>query len=151
MNEQNQSKKVLILGGGYAGIIAAARVVRRCPGADVTLFDGKPDFVQRIRLHEVLAGRKPTTLRYEPLLARRGVRFVQARVEALDPVRRQVAARTVDGARLDLGYDVAVLALGSTTAAGVPGVAEHAVRMNDATALRQAHGKLARLAAWSRS
>ena len=151
MNEQTRSKKVLILGGGYAGMIAAARIARGSRGADVTLLDAKADFVQRIRLHEVLAGREPTALRYAPLLARRGVRFVQARVEALDPERRQVTASTADGARLDLGYDVAVLALGSTSAAGAPGVAEHAVRLDDPHALRQAHGRLARLAASSGS
>ena len=151
MQEQTQPRKALILGGGYAGMIAAARIARggrRADAAfDVTLLDTKADFVQRIRLHEVLAGREPAVLRAAPLLARRGVRFVQARVEALDPGRRQVVARTAGGERLDFTYDVVVLALGSTTAAGAPGVAEHAVRLDDPLALRQAHGTLVRLAA----
>src|SRR6185369_14637480 len=151
MKEQTRPRKALILGGGYAGMIAAARIARgvRRAAVDVTLLDSKADFVQRIRLHEVLAGREPTVLRAAPLLARRGVRFVEARVEALDPGRRQVTARTAGGERLDLDYDVAVLALGSTTAAGEPGVAEHAVRLDDPRALRQAHGTLVRLAAAS--
>jgi NADH dehydrogenase len=34
--------KVLILGGGYAGMIAAARIGAR---AEVTLIDARPEFV----------------------------------------------------------------------------------------------------------
>jgi NADH dehydrogenase FAD-containing subunit len=156
MKEQTRPRKALILGGGYAGMIAAARIARglqraRRAGAavDVTLLNAKADFVQRIRLHEVLAGREPAVLRAAPLLAKRGVRFVEARVEELDPARRQVTARTAGGERLALDYDVAVLALGSTTAASEPGVAEHTVRLDDPLALRQAHGALVRLTASS--
>src|SRR6185369_9432201 len=62
MKEQTRPRKALILGGGYAGMIAAARIARgvRRAAVDVTLLDSKADFVQRIRLHEVLAGREPT-------------------------------------------------------------------------------------------
>lgn len=53
--------KVLILGGGYAGLMAASRLARGGSPAEVTLIDAKPSFVQRIRLHEVLAGGYPKT------------------------------------------------------------------------------------------
>ena len=109
--------KVLILGGGYAGMIAAARIGKR---ANVILIDARPEFVQRIRLHELLAGGAPQTLGFARWLGRRGVRFVQARAESLEPGRQRVLARREDGHRVELGYDTLILALGSATASGVP-------------------------------
>jgi NADH dehydrogenase FAD-containing subunit len=146
MREQNETEKILILGGGYAGMLAAARIARSGAAAEVTLIDAKPGFVQRIRLHEILAGRSPETLDYAPLLAKRGVRFVQARVESLEPGAQRVTARDASGAPIALGYDALVLALGSTTAAGVPGVAETlgtTVRLDHPAELRKVGERLA--------
>jgi NADH dehydrogenase len=137
------SHKVLILGGGYAGLIAAARIGAR---ADVTLIDARPEFVQRIRLHETLAGGTPKTLGFARWLGRRGVRFLQARAESLEPGRQRVLARREDGSRVELGYDTLILALGSATAAGVPGVAGNAVRLDDPAALRAAADRVRALA-----
>lgn len=138
--------KVLILGGGYAGLMAASRIARGGSPAEVTLIDAKPSFVQRLRLHEVLAGGSPKTLDYAPLLGRRGVRFVQARVESLEPGRQRVVARSEGGERMELGYDTLILALGSATAASAPGVAENAVRPDDPAVLRAASARLRALA-----
>jgi NADH dehydrogenase FAD-containing subunit len=140
------SHKVLILGGGYAGLMAASRIARGSSSVEVTLIDARPTFTQRIRLHETLAGRKPATFDYAPLLRRRGVRFVQARVESLDPGRHRVLARSLDGSPVEHRYDTLVLALGSHTRASVPGVAEHAVRLDDPAALREAAARTAVLA-----
>lgn len=144
ISRKNQ-RKVLILGGGYAGALAAARVSRS--DADVTLIDARPSFFQRIRFHEMLAGGSSKTLDYAPLLGRRGVRFVQARAESLEPGRRRVVARGADGACVELGYDTLIFALGSTTAPGVPGAAEHAVRLDDPAAIREAAARVRSLAA----
>lgn len=149
MREQTRQQKVLILGGGYAGMMAAARIARstfRGAKAEVTLIDARAEMVQRIRLHETLAGGEPKTLAYAPLLAKRGVRFLQAAVEALEPLKQRAVVRAPDGRRWELGYDKLVLALGSRTAAPAPGVAEHAVRLDDPAALREAHGRLRTLA-----
>ncbi|HEX7239775.1 MAG TPA: FAD-dependent oxidoreductase [Longimicrobiaceae bacterium] len=145
---RSSSRGVVILGGGYAGMVAAARLARRDGGgAQVTLVDARPHFHQRIRFHETLAGAAPATLPFAPALARRGVRFVQGRVESLDAALARVAGRTAEGAPFELGYDHLVLALGSRTRAAVPGVAEHALRLDDPATLREAAGRLARLAA----
>jgi NADH dehydrogenase len=138
-----KSHKVLILGGGYAGLMAAARIGSR---AAVTLVDARPEFFQRIRFHELLAGGSPKTLDFARWLGRRGARFVQARVEALEPERRRVTARSAAGERIELGYDTLILALGSATAAGVPGVAENAVRLDDPAAIRQTAARVRELA-----
>lgn len=141
MREMSKHPKVLILGGGYAGLMAAARFGRHVAGAEVTLIDARAEMVQRIRLHEILAGGSPKTLPYARLLARRGARFVQASVERLDPDARRVTVRTAGG-RQDFDYDVLVLALGSRTAAPIPGVAGHALRIDDPAELRKAHDRL---------
>lgn len=142
MREMSKNPKVLILGGGYAGLMAAARFGRHVAGAEVTLIDARPEMVQRIRLHEILAGGSPKTLPYERLLARRGARFVQASVESLNPDARRVTLRIAEGDRRELGYDVLILALGSRTAAPIRGVAEHALRIDDPAELRKAHDRL---------
>lgn len=138
MREMSKSPKVLILGGGYAGLLAAARI----SGAEVTLIDARPAMVQRIRLHEVLAGGNPKTLPYARFLAKRGARFVQARVESLDPERKKVIVRTAEGSQREFDYDALVLALGSRTAAPIPGVAEHALRIDDPAELWAAYSRL---------
>lgn len=133
-----ENHKILILGGGYAGVMAASRLVINGVRAEITLVDARTELVQRIRLHETLAGSTPKTLPYR-LLERKEVRFVQARVEALEPGQRRVLARTRDGERLEMEYDTLIYALGSRTAS--PGV-EHAVRLDDPAELRQAYGRL---------
>jgi len=129
--------KILILGGGYAGVMAASRLVINGVRADITLIDARTELVQRIRLHETLAGSTPKTLPYR-LLERKGVRFVQARVEALEPGQRRVQARTPSGERLQLEYDTLIYALGSRTAKPM----QDAIRLDDPDELRQAYGRL---------
>jgi NADH dehydrogenase len=132
--------KILILGGGYAGVMAASRLAINGVHAEITLVDARTELVQRIRLHETLAGSTPKTLPYR-LLERRGIRFVQARIESLEPGRRRVLARTPGGVRLELEYDTLIYALGSRTAAPGAGV-ERAIRLDDPAELRQAYERL---------
>lgn len=139
------SMNLLVVGGGYSGMIAASRAAR-ARNVKVTLIDAKPSFVQRIRLHEALAGGDPATLDYQPLLAQRGITFVQGFVQELDLASGRVRGRTAAGQPLDLGYDTVVLALGSTTSAPIPGVAEHAVRLNDLQEVRSASQQVHALA-----
>jgi NADH dehydrogenase FAD-containing subunit len=139
-------QQVVIIGGGYAGLAAAARVARADDVAQVTLVDAKPHFVERIRLHEVLAGSQPHTFAYAPLLNRRGVRFVQGRVETLAPQHQQIVGRDHAGKPFVLPYDQLVVALGSTTPAQVPGVTQHALALNDLRSVQAASGALHALA-----
>lgn len=137
-------ERIVIMGGGYAGLLAAARASRG-GHAEVTLVDARPAFVQRIRLHEALAGSEPKQLAYAPALARRGASFVQARVTSLDLARSRVLGIGLDGRDLELPWDRLVLALGSR-AARIPGD-ERAIRLDSPAAVREAHARLARLQA----
>ncbi|MFD9082747.1 NAD(P)/FAD-dependent oxidoreductase [Streptomyces erythrochromogenes] len=115
-----QKQHVVVVGAGYAGVTAALRVSRR---HRVTLVDRKECFTERIRLHEMAAGRAGTPVVLRELVAGREINTVKAAVTSIDP-----GARTV---LLDSGttltYDRLVYALGSSTdTTCVPGIGEHA-------------------------
>ena len=57
MNTTEHTRGVLVVGAGYAGLLAANRLAGR--GAHVTLVNERDTFVDRIRLHEVIAGYDP--------------------------------------------------------------------------------------------
>ncbi|CAN0595735.1 unnamed protein product, partial [Laminaria digitata] len=54
---ENSPHRVVVIGGGYAGLTAAARIGESGSGSGpdiaLTLVDAKPEFVERIRLHEI--------------------------------------------------------------------------------------------------
>ncbi|GGS75222.1 oxidoreductase [Planobispora rosea] len=127
--------RIVVLGAGYAGAHSAGSLARRLDPADteITLVNAEPDFVERLRLHQLAAGQD---LRKRPLarmFAGTGVRLRLARVEAVDAEHKTV---TLDDG--ELAYDTLLYALGSTVADhGVPGVAEHAFHVTGrAAALR---------------
>src|ERR1044071_1845670 len=98
------SERILILGGGYGGALAAARIARR--GVPVTLVDANPALVERIRLHQVVAGDDVAPIPYSRLFHDLPVEVVQARVTGIDRERKRV--RSTAG---ELAYDTLVYAL----------------------------------------
>ncbi len=49
--------RVVVIGAGYAGTVAANRLVRKAGDAvEVTVVNPRPEFVERVRLHEHIAG-----------------------------------------------------------------------------------------------
>ncbi|MEU8359813.1 FAD-dependent oxidoreductase [Nonomuraea sp. NPDC048882] len=119
---------IVILGAGYAGVYVAGNLARRLSAADVriTVVNAVPDFVERLRLHQVAAGRTVAAQRLDDVFAGTGIRLRVARVSAVDPERQVVAVADAEGGG-ELGYDTLVYALGSHGDVGsVPGVAEYA-------------------------
>lgn len=102
------NENIVILGGGYAGAMAAARMARR--GVPVTLIDAKDGLAERIRLHQVVAGDDVPPIPYARLFRNLPVTFVKARVTAIDRDSRRVL--TTEGV---FAYDKLVYALGSAS------------------------------------
>ncbi|WP_069769374.1 NAD(P)/FAD-dependent oxidoreductase [Streptomyces sp. LUP30] len=120
--------RIVVLGAGYAGAYAAGTLARRLSPADteVTVVNAEPDFVQRLRLHQLAAGQEVEAPQLADVFVGTGIRLRLARVTAVDPERRVVAVADAEGGG-ELGYDTLLYALGSHAAnRGVPGVAEHA-------------------------
>lgn len=128
--------RILILGAGYAGASAAGYLARHLHPDDVeiTVVNAGPDFVERIRLHQVAAGRGPRRHGLAEMFAGTGVRLRQARVTAVDAERRTVTVVDDEGTDL-LVYDTLLYTLGSTIADhDVPGVDEHAFHVAEGPA-----------------
>ncbi|KNE80249.1 MULTISPECIES: NAD(P)/FAD-dependent oxidoreductase [Streptomyces] len=122
--------RIVVLGAGYAGAFAAGSLARRLSPADteITVVNAVPDFVERMRLHQLAAGRDVASRKLADVFAGTGVRLRLARVTGLDPERRTVAVTGEDGdSDGELAYDTLLYALGSSAARhDVPGVAEYA-------------------------
>ncbi len=113
---------LLVVGGGYAGVLAANRARHRLGrAARVTLLSERDDLVDRVRLHEALAGRALPALPLASLLAD-GVTHVHARAVRLDGARRSVTTAAGEV----IAADALVVALGSALSVPVPGAREHA-------------------------
>lgn len=120
--------RIVVLGAGYAGAFAAGNLARRLSPADteITVVNAAPEFVERMRLHQLAVGQDLTFRRLADVFAGTGVRLRLARVTGVDPERRTVSVTGEDGDG-ELAYDTLLYALGSSvTHRGVPGVAEHA-------------------------
>ena len=115
---------IVVLGAGYAGAIAAGRLARRLhpDQTEITVVNADPDFVERVRMHQLATGQELKRRKLSDIYAGTGVQLRLARVTAVDADRKTVTL--VDE---QIGYDTLVYALGSAaTDHGVPGVAEHA-------------------------
>ena len=113
--------RVVVIGGGYAGVIAANHLRLR-PDVDITLVNPRPDFVERIRLHQRVTGSDDALVSYAEILGP-GIELVVDAATRIDPAGRRVLL--FDGAPLH--YDYLIYAVGSGSAqSAIPGVDEFA-------------------------
>ena len=105
--------RVLIVGAGVGGATAARYLKMWQPDADVTIIERNPVFIRHYGSSEHLTGAvsmADLTVSYEGLRAH-GVKIVQGVAQALDPVRKEVAA-TVNGSVQKFGYDSLIVSPG---------------------------------------
>ena len=157
MTELNQISRpqaydVVILGAGYAGLMAALRLRRVKRGLRVALIGATEQLVERVRLQETIV--RPVAPRIpsiSALLAGTSIDFIRGEVVALDAERRRI--RMAVGAAVDeIAFDQAIYALGSRIDVDeVPGAAAHAYRLDPGKGPRAAAALRARLQAASGS
>jgi NADH dehydrogenase len=122
MTDHNATTKVVVIGGGYSGTLAANHLRLRAD-VDITLVNPRQKFVERIRLHQHVAGNYDATVDYGTLLGE-GIQLVVDSATCIDTVSRTV--QLASGRALD--YDYVIYAVGSTgtVPSAVPGAAEFA-------------------------
>ncbi|MFZ0639681.1 MAG: NAD(P)/FAD-dependent oxidoreductase [Candidatus Acidiferrales bacterium] len=137
--------RILILGGGFAGLTVAMELERtlgRDPSVEITLVNRENFFLFTPMLHEVAASDLDLTTIVNPVRKMlRCVRFFAGQIDRIDLEQRNVSvAHGFDHHRHTLGFDFLVLGLGSVTNFyGIPGLPESALTMKslgDAMRLR---------------
>lgn len=134
---------IVVIGGGYAGLAAAQRTARQTRDAQVTLVNPRPQFVERVRLHQVAAGQRPREHALADVLDRSGVDLVVGRVDRLDLEQREVSVDSLDS---PMRYDTLVYALGSGADTSTPGVVEHATTVAGLSGARELRERAAAVA-----
>ena len=135
------SRRLVVLGCGFGGYSLLYNLRRERWNA--TLISPRNYFLFTPLLPSAATGTVEFRSILEPARRRlRGVRVVEGFAEAIDWRRRQVSCLgAVSGERFSVAYDVLVIAVGAAIADyGVPGVAEHAVKLasvEDARAVRR--------------
>src|SRR5215472_16692650 len=114
MHDQAGPRRVVIVGGGFAGLFAARRL-RRAPVA-ITLIDRAQHHVFQPLLYQcatgILSEGKIASPLREVLKSHRNVECVMAEVTGLDPAGQRVIARRPLGEQVEFGYDYLILAAG---------------------------------------
>jgi sulfide:quinone oxidoreductase len=131
-------KKIVILGGGCGGVVAATHLGRKL-GAyhDVILVDRRADHIFMPAFLFVMLGKsQPREIsRKLSLLEKRNVKVIQSEIHGIDPVRQEVS---LDKEKII--YDYLIVSLGLQTRPDlVPGFAEssqHPWEMESAVRLR---------------
>ncbi|AQS68531.1 NAD(P)/FAD-dependent oxidoreductase [Streptomyces pactum] len=142
--------RIVVLGAGYTGAVAAGRLARRLRREDaaITLVNAEPDFVERVRMHQVAVGQDLRHRSLDEMFAGTGVVLRLARVTGVDVDRRTVAVTGVNGPAEsgELEYDTLVYALGSSwNHQDVPGTVEHAHEISGRPGALRLRERLARL------
>lgn len=151
---------IVIVGGGAGGLELATRLGRtlgKHQAARIILIDSATSHIWKPLLHDVVSGALNTgvdEINYFTHGYRNGYAFEYGRMQALDQQRRcvQLAAVLDEGggvlsAEREVQYDWLVLAVGAqTNDFGTPGVAQHAMQLNNAAEAKQLRQRVLELA-----
>jgi len=124
-------KKIVILGGGYAGVTAAVGL--RGIQAEVTLINKHSYHHLTTLLHQPAVGRRnygDISIDLKQILPPQ-IKFVRGTVEGIEPDKKSVSIKT-RGRRLRVNYDFLVVALGwEPQFFDIPGLKEGSLTLQD--------------------
>jgi NADH:quinone reductase (non-electrogenic) len=134
-------KAHIVVIGGYAGVLAANRL-RRDPDVEVTVVNPRRAFVERIRLHQMVAESGSATLDLASMLDS-GVRLMVDTAVQSDADRRAVRL----GSGGVLNYEYLIYSVGSTGAVpvAVPGARQFAYPIGELEQAQRLQGAIGRL------
>lgn len=122
----NGRKRIVILGGGCGGVVAATQLGRKVGAQhEVILIDRRPEHVFMPAFLFVMVGeRQPWDIsRKLGHLEKRNVKIIQSEIVGIDPKRQEVTLQ-----KGTLGYDYLIVSLGLQTRPDlIPGFAEAAL------------------------
>jgi sulfide dehydrogenase [flavocytochrome c] flavoprotein subunit len=105
------AKRVVVVGGGYGGTIAAKYIRMMDKSIEVVLIERNDHFVScpfsNLYIGGVIKDLNPLTIKYDKLAANHGVKVVQAEVTGIDP-----AGKVVTTSKGTVSYDRLVLSPG---------------------------------------
>lgn len=136
--------RIVVLGAGYTGMIAAVSLVARTKkraDVQITVVNASERFTERLRLHQLASGQELAELTIAELLPE--VELVRGWVTAVDVDAREIR---VDDERV-VEYDTLVYALGGVVdTAAVPGADDHAHTLDNADSAELLAHRLSTLA-----
>ena len=138
--------RVVVVGAGYAGILAANRIQASLTAAEtrrvrVTMVNPTAEFIERVRLHEVAAGSRATAAVPLGDVLHERVEVLVGTVRQIDAPGRTLSVVTPTGETAER-YDTLIYAVGSQAALGVPGAGEFAHLLGNADGAQAARRAL---------
>lgn len=149
-------RNVVVLGAGYAGVMAANRLLASRTADEhtqlrVTVVNARERFVERIRLHELLAGTVDDVSMPLSDILHPDAQVLVGWAKLIEPERNIVHVTSAAGS-VEVAYDELVYAVGSasTPADVVPGAGEHVLFVADPERAAAAAAELSGLPASGR-
>src|SRR5262252_1998160 len=143
--ENKTPKRILIVGGGFAGLTVAMELERKLgpdPLVEITLINRENFFLFTPMLHEIAASDLDLTTIVNPIRKMlRRVHFFAGEIDRIDLAGKKVlVSHGFDHHQHEFEYDLLVVGLGSVSNFyGISGLQEHALTMkslSDAMRLR---------------
>ncbi len=142
------SHHIVIVGGGFAGALAARRLMEQhLPDTDVLLIDKQADFLFTPRLVDALASHDAHgngwSAPLHELAARFGFRFLRGTVEHVNREQKTLTVYTEDLGTKTVPYDTLVLTPGAKACHyRIPGAAEHTYTLKSLDDVKRVHDRI---------
>lgn len=127
---EKYSKRILIAGGGYAGIQTALTLERLLnrTASRILLIDKNKYHTLLPSLPEIISKRGFSIINYTDIIKTKKIDFIQTTVTDIDLEKKEVFTSRNS---YPLGYDFLIISLGSTPfLPNIPGLREYAIRFN---------------------